>query len=244
MKYIESVTDFFKSPKWMMNMLLGGVCAVIPFVGPMVLMGWLLNGFWGRNDEKAEAFPDFNFDQFGKNLERGLWPTLVSMAGGFVMVPVMVVVVIVSMAIVGGAASIGGESAGGGIAMLVMLMMFGITLLLIMALMFILTPMILRAALTQDFASAFDLKFVKQFLSLMKTELALSMLFMGVAGIVFMVVSSVPCIGILLILPAIPVINFGWIHLTKQLYKLYLSRGGAEIQISPKLTDAAPPSVM
>ncbi|CAN5857658.1 hypothetical protein BH11VER1_BH11VER1_24830 [soil metagenome] len=244
MKYIESITDFFKSPKWTMNMLLGAVCAIIPFVGPMVLMGWLLNGFWGRSDEKAETFPDFNFDQFGKNLERGLWPTLVSMVGGFVLVPVMGVVALVSMLVLGGAASVGGGRTGGGLAILMMLMIGVVMLVLIMALMFILTPMVLRAALTQDFASAFNLPFVKQFLSLTKTELALSMLFMGVAGIVLMVVSSVPCIGILLIFPVVPVINFGWIHLTKQLYKLYLSRGGEEISLSPKLTDAAPPSVM
>ena len=43
----------------------------------MVLMGWLLTGFWGRNDDRPETFPDFDFDNFGKNLERGLWPTLV-----------------------------------------------------------------------------------------------------------------------------------------------------------------------
>ena len=61
MNYTASVSDFFKSPKWTMNLLLGGVCALIPFIGQIVLKGWLITGFWGRDDDRYENFPDFDF---------------------------------------------------------------------------------------------------------------------------------------------------------------------------------------
>ena len=80
MNYLASIADFFKYPKWTMNMLLGGVCCLIPAVGPMVYMGWLITGTWCRKDERYETSPDFDFNKFGKYLERGLWPMLVGRA--------------------------------------------------------------------------------------------------------------------------------------------------------------------
>src|ERR1041385_4085167 len=85
MNYTASVSDYFKSPKWMMNTLLAGVCVFIPLVGPMVIKGWLLTGFWGRDDERPETFPDFDFNNFGKYLERGLWPFLVTLVSSLVL---------------------------------------------------------------------------------------------------------------------------------------------------------------
>ncbi len=46
MNYTASVSDFFKSPKWMMNMLLAGVCVFIPLIGQVVINVWLITGFW------------------------------------------------------------------------------------------------------------------------------------------------------------------------------------------------------
>jgi hypothetical protein len=38
----------------------------------MVVLGWLITGFWARQDQNFETFPDFDFSHFGKYLERGL----------------------------------------------------------------------------------------------------------------------------------------------------------------------------
>ena len=98
MNYTASVSDYFKSPKWMMNTLLAGVCVFIPLVGQMVVKGWLITGFWGRDDERPETFPDFDFNNFGKYLERGLWPFLVTLVSSLVFtVPLLVVAVPLSM---------------------------------------------------------------------------------------------------------------------------------------------------
>ena len=68
MNYAASVSDFFQSPKWMMNLLLGGLCVLIPILGPMVVLGWLVTGFWARPEENFAAFPPFDFSQFDKYL--------------------------------------------------------------------------------------------------------------------------------------------------------------------------------
>ena len=117
MNYTASVSDFFKSPKWMMNLLLGGVCVLIPIVGPIVVLGWLITGFWARQDENFETFPDFDFSHFGKYLERGLWPFLVAFVVGvglsIVLVPLVWILMIPAMLIGGGLSSGGDPNLGG-----------------------------------------------------------------------------------------------------------------------------------
>ena len=240
MNYTASITDFFKSPKWMMNLLLAAVCGLIPVVGPMVVLGWLIGGFWGRTEEAYETFPDFNFDRFGKYLERGLWPSLVSLVAGVVCVPVFVILMFIAMFMIGGVASGHGHESSGGLVAIMMLFVGCLVVLLLMIVMFVLTPLMLRACLTQDFASAFNFAYLKRFISLTKSELLISILFMGGAGVVLMIVCLVPCLGYLCILAAIPPLYFAWTHLSKQIYKLYLSRGGEAVPLSPKLSDVPP----
>jgi hypothetical protein len=237
--YTASVSDFFKSPKWMMNLLLGGVCVLIPIVGPMVVLGWLITGFWARQDENFETFPDFDFSHFGKYLERGLWPFLVafvaSMAVSIVMVPLIWLMMIPTMLV--GSLSSGHESnaAGcfGAIAVLLMMLVWAVMLI---GLMLVLVPLKIRASLTQDFAKSFDVHFVKRFVALTWKEMVLSSLFLMAAGLLFVCLGMIVfCVGVYF---ATVLTYFSWTHLHKQLYTLYLSRGGEPVPLSPKLNDA------
>jgi hypothetical protein len=238
--YTASVSDFFKSPKWMMNLLLGAVCVLIPILGQMVVLGWLITGFWARQDERFETFPDFDFSHFGKYLERGLWPFLVafvaSMAVSIVMVPVIWVLMIPTMLI--GSLSSGGHgtNAAGCFGVLAIILMVLVWAIVLVGLMLVLVPLKIRASLTQDFAKSFDFGFVKRFVALTWKEIVLSSLFVLavsiVAGCLGMIVF---CVGVYF---AIVLTYFSWTHLHKQLYTLYLSRGGEPVPMSPKLSDA------
>ena len=170
MNYSAAISDFFKSPKWTMNMLLGGACALIPFVGQIVVLGWAVTGFWGRDEENYETFPDFDFSNFGKYLERGLWPFLVTFVASLVMVPVIWVVTIPTM-LIGTLAAGTNEKAGGCFAVVMpVVMMFH-------------HAHCLRhdgsvhnaaqdpASITQDFAKSFNFDWVKRFVSLMRKEI-------------------------------------------------------------------------
>jgi len=224
----------------MMNLLLGGVCVLIPIVGPMVVLGWLITGFWARQDQNFETFPDFDFAHFGKYLERGLWPFLVafvaSMAVSIVMVP-LAWILMIPMMLAGGLTSGSHEAnAVGCVGILAVMVMMLVWAVLIVALMLVLVPLKIRASLTQDFAKSFDFGFVKRFIALTWKEMVLSSLFVMAASVVLVPLGMIVfCVGAYF---ATVLIYFSWTHLHKQLYALYLSRGGEPVPLSPKLSDA------
>ncbi len=239
MNYTASISDFFKSPKWLMNLLLGGVCVLIPIIGPIVVLGWLITGFWARQDENFETFPDFDFSNFGKYLERGVWPFLVAFVVGvglsIVLVPLVWILMIPAMLIGGGVSSGGDPNLGGCLGVMIMMLAMLVWAVAIVAMMLVLVPLKIRACLTQDFATSFDVAFVKKFVALTWKELVLSSFFIVAASIVLSFLGFlVFCVGMYF---AAVVIYFSWTHLNKQLYQLYLSRGGEPVAISPKLSD-------
>lgn len=244
MNYIDSVTDFFRSPKWMPNLLLGGLCMLIPVVGPIVLVGWHSAAHFSRGGQLDYAtYPEFNFDQFGKNLERGVWPFLIQLVCSIVMVPVAWVLMIVPMML--GAGIFGsmaeqqhseppvGIMAGFGIVMfLAYLLFFGAYMLLV-------KPLMIRAVLTQDFAAAFNFRFVLDFTKRTWPEQIVSVLFLMFAGMALMMAGAlVFCVGMY---AAIALVMFSNWHLDRQLYVLYLQRGGEIVPLSPKLSSTPPP---
>jgi hypothetical protein len=241
MNYTASVSDFFKSPKWMMNTLLAGICVFIPLVGPIVIKGWLITGFWGREDERPEAFPDFDFNNFGKYLERGLWPFLVSLISGLVIGMAACVIIVPVTMFLGLLAPNDHGSASGCAAALLFIFFMVFYVVLIVGLMIVLTPLTIRASLMQEFGSAFNFAFVKRFIALTWKEIILATLFLLVASLGLCAAGAIIfCIG--MYFATVPV-YFCWVHLHKQLYALYLSRGGEPIPFSPKLRDLPAPAV-
>jgi hypothetical protein len=240
MNYTASISDYFKSPKWMMNTLLAGVCVFIPFIGPIVIKGWLITGFWGREDERPETFPDFDFSNFGKYLERGLWPFLVTLVSGLVLGMILSIFIVPMVMVMTLIIPTDNGQAGGCAAALLFVIMVIFYIVLVAALMLVLTPLTLRASITQDFAQSFNFAFVKRFIALTWMEIILSSLFLIAASVVLCGAGMlVFCIG--MYFATVPV-YFCWIHLHKQLYALYLSRGGEAIPLSPNLRDYPPPT--
>jgi hypothetical protein len=248
MNYMASISDFFKSPKWVTNLLFSGLCVlsmmVIPLLGALVLVGWLVTGFWMRKDDRFETFPDFDFKYFGDYLQRGLWPCLVSMVAGLVVGIVMWILILIPMLILGmiaGGSNGHGSGILGAFAGLISLGLYGV---MFIAMSEIMLPIALRAVLMQDFVAAFNVAFIKRFVGLMWKEVLISSLFMMVASLVLCVAGMIAvCVGFFL---AVGLTYFAWMHLSKQLYQLYLSRGGEPIPVSPKLTEAPviPPAPM
>ena len=238
MNYTASIFDFFKSPKWPMNMLCGGVCVLIPVVGQIAVMGWLVLCFWGRQNQEFENFPAFDFNQFGTYLERGIWPFLVVLVGTLAMMPVIFVVMI-PMVLLAGMTGGPNDDTGGWVSVLVCLGIFLFYLLFITTMMLVMTPLKVRASIVQEFGKSFSFSFVKQFIALTWMESMLVWLFMFVASIGFMLVGLMAfCIGLYFV--TVP-LYFAWAHLSKQLYALYLRRGGEPVAFSPKFGQGPPP---
>jgi hypothetical protein len=222
----------------MMNLLLAGVCALIPFVGQIVLKGWLITGFWGRTEERPETFPDFDFSNFGEYLERGIWPFLVTLATSFGLA-IVCVFFMLPMGMLTSLVSSGSRDSGC-IALFLTLLMMVFYFIMMTAAFCVMTPLVLRACITQDFAQAFNFAFVKRFLELTWKELLISSAFYVVVAVVLAGLGFVAlCIGMYF---ATVLIYFCWMHLQKQLYQLYLSRGGEPVPPSPKMHNVLPPA--
>ncbi len=243
MNYTASITDFFRSPKWVSNLLLGAVCMLIPVVGPLVLIGWMVGPlFRSRDKVEFERFPDFDFSNFGKLLERGVWPFLVNLVAGIVMVPVIWLAIALPMGfLVAGTAAVDpnkhSEATG-----LLAFCVIGLMVLLVIAagcaITLVLRPLMLRAAITQDFGQAFNFRFIKDFIARTWVEQLVSILFLVFAGITLMIIGMFAiCLGTYLV---IPLMTFAQWHLERQIYDLYLARGGEPVTISAKLEPAPP----
>lgn len=217
-----------------MNLLLGGLCVLIPIVGPIVLTGWLVTYFWGgAAGVGGGAARDFDFNQFTKYLERGLWPFLVVFIVSMVGVPIVWILMFVPMLGSGMmAAAAGGRGSGCFIGMGWLVMML-LMLVYVLGISLLLTPLKIRAAMTQNFAQAFKFAWIKHFIVLMWKEILISWLFLFAANLVLCFAGFLAlCIGIYF---AMVPSYFAWMHLSKQLYALYVSRGGEPVPISPTL---------
>lgn len=238
MKFVESITDFFKSPKWVTNLIFAGLCAlvssIIPLVGIIVLVGWLVTGFYMRqNDEDFVTFPDFDFNQLGKYLERGLWPVLATAAVGIGVALVLWLVFFIPIMILTALLSDSNGVVGGFFALIISLISLVVYIGIYAVLSLIMMPLSIRATLVQDFVQAFDISFIKKFALMMWKEILMASLFVLVAGAVMTFVGFFAfCVGMFL---AQALMFFSWTHLSKQVYKLYLSRGGEPVPVSPKL---------
>jgi len=242
MNYTASVSDYFRIPKWMMNTLLAGVCVLIPVIGQIVVKGWMITGFWGRDDERPETFPDFDFNNFGKYLERGVWPFLVSLVSGIVISMALCVFIVPIVMLITMMMPNDHSSASGCLGFLLFVVLMAFYLAVAVIVMVVITPLTLRAAITQEFAGAFNFPFIKRFIALTWKETILASLFLVAASLALMAVGAlILCIG--MYFATVPV-YFCWVHLHKQLYALYLDRGGEPIPLSPKLRDEIAPATI
>ena len=237
MNYAVSVSDFFKTPKWGMSLLFGALAMFIPVAGWMLIVGWVITGFWSRREESFETFPPFDFTRFDKYLTRGVWPVLITLVPAFALMAVMMVLMFL---MVGLTTAVDAQSGGGAAVMTTtILVAILVTAALYFVMLVVIVPLTLRAGLMQAFVPAFDVNFMKRFLTLTWKEVVLSTLFVTAATFLLQFAGMLAfCVGMY----AVPVIMaFARMHLDKQLYAHYLARGGEPIPISPKLLDEPPP---
>jgi hypothetical protein len=227
MRLWASYQFLFGSPNKWMNLLLAGVCVLIPIVGMMVLIGWLIEILVPRVREDwpgwegPAPYPDFDFGRFSPYLTRGLWPFLVSFVAGFVvMIPLYLVLGLVVL----GAVSVRSNST-----LVTAIFVLGALLFFaaMVGLMLVMTPLMIRAALVQDFGQSFSLQWTKDFIALTWREMVLETLFSWVTSIPLVILGYLLCfVGLY---PAMALMLAAQWHLNFQLYRLYLARGGAAI---------------
>lgn len=226
LRYLEMFSYIFKSPDWVSNVLLCGICFLIPIVGPIVLLGYRYEVLehWHRHSQAD--YPKFDFGRFGDYLSRGIWPFLVLVVGSFLLIPIVLLVYVLSFFVF----AMGGI-AGEGFAVVGAILGFGLLILGVMLAAALLgtvsIPMEMKAGLQRDFGAGFDMAFVKNFVRLTWKETVIGFLFLYAANLALTFVGLLAlCIGVYF---SMAILMMAQTHFEHQLYVLYLQRGGTPI---------------
>ncbi len=216
MDYLRMFTYIFENPNWFTTVLLVTLIRFIPIIGALVTAGYQFEIVIGQVHTGGARYPDFEFGKFVDYLLRGVWTFLVGLVCSLVLSPLFAV-----LACSGAAGEDAGPVIAGlaGLALMVVLPVFIV----------ILQPIILRSALTMDFAQAFQFEWIKDFLQRMWVEQLLGLLFLVLGSLVLTPLGLLACcVGIFAVKP---ILGMAGANLMFQLYSLYLSRGGTPIPI-------------
>jgi hypothetical protein len=228
----------FSMPNALLTLLIGAAAQFVPIVGPMTFLGYAYDTIERLHLGRDAASLDFDFNRLGQYLMRGLWVFLVALIGGFVFVPVMLVAMYAPL-IIGGiiAASVGGD-AGAVIMIVAFIVMFVLFFAAQTALLTLISPLMLRAGLTQDFAQAIDIGFLRDYLGRVFWQaVGVQVVMLFISPIFMLAGFFVLCVGAYLAVAAVMLMQA---HLQWQLYEIYLARGGEKIGLKPE-SPAMPP---
>jgi hypothetical protein len=223
MQYMRSFQFIMDRKNWMMNILMGGVCFLIPIIGPLVFLGWMYEVIESlHRDPEHRDYADFDFNRFSEYLSRGIWPFLVQLiVGAILAVPIMIMYVLMFVVVLAAA-----KDAPVLILFFYLLFMIVVIVLTIGSAL-ISWPAGLYTGLNRGFNFGAIVAFVKDFSRRMLKETLLSMLFLMVAGLILGPLGFLLfCVGIYFVQAAISMSQH---HLQFQLYELYLQRGGSPI---------------
>lgn len=231
LNYGEAFNYIFRNPDWTTAILLGAVTFLIPLVGPFVYIGYCFDVVESLYLSGGARYPSYNFERFGEQLMRGLWVFLVQLVAGLVFILVIAVVIGVPYLLAHFIGQAAGKDVGGILMMLAAIWHLVAELALIVGANIVLIPLILRAGLSQDFSSAFQFDWIKDFARKMWLEMVLSVLVMMVAGMLLVPLGLLACcIGVYAVIPFMQLVQA---HFNFQLYSIYLARGGQPIPLKP-----------
>lgn len=224
------ISHVFENPDWFTNVLLGGICFLIPFVGPIVLLGYRYEviDYWNKHSQAT--YPNFDFGKFGEYLNRGIWPFLVLLVGSLLVVPLVLLSYFGSFVVFTIAGPLGRDFAVVGV-ILGFLVLFGGLLLSMVIAGLVLVPLELKSGMQRDFAAGFDINFIKHFISLTWKETLIGFLFLYLANLALTLVGLLMlCVGVYF---TMAVGLMAQTHFVHQLYLIYLQRGGTPISTPP-----------
>src|SRR5579871_5094934 len=92
MRYFESISFIANKGGWILNLVFCGLCFLIPVAGPIVVIGYSFEVFDAlHRDPEKQNYPFFEFDRFGTYFMRGIWPLIVNILAGVVlMIPTFI----------------------------------------------------------------------------------------------------------------------------------------------------------
>jgi hypothetical protein len=236
MKITSALGFPFRGPHAWANLGLTLVCVLIPVVGPIVMMGYLV-GVQRSLAENIEAdAPRFEFSRFTFYLMRGLWPFLVGLVLGLIPVPLLWGCMAVGF--VGGFLT--QHHVVLGVALIVVAVLAYLGMLAVFSVAT--SPLILKAGLQEKFEAGFDRRFLWDYMK----RVGLLALGTGVLMLLISVPVLLASVCLFFVGPmAVAVwLNFAYTHIQMQLYREYIARGGTPIVMKPEAPPSAFPVIL
>lgn len=233
MDYFGAFDMIHRRPDWFVNLLLMFVCALIPVVGSIVVIGYCFEVVEILHRTNGSYYPKFDFGRFVEYLLRGIGPFLLQLALnmiGFVMGLVGYLAVVGTVIAASGGGN--GNEAVAGAGILVVFAFFGLMILVLsIGFGFINVPLSLRGGLSSDIAGSFNFGWAVDFIKKTWLEMLLVFLFQfGVSFVVMLFVAITCYVGLIVAIGYMLLVN-SWLQY--QLYRLYLSRGGEPVPFKP-----------
>jgi len=218
---------------------------VIPILGQVAFQGW--RALVVRRAVAGVDTPlprlDLNFDYLGKLLGPGFKSFIARMVWSFPAAMIMVVLMFcvyfgIGVAAVGGAAATSDHGGSGGL-IAACCMSSGMLLVIPLGILLQLPAMVagLRAEISDDLQAAFDVRAVFDMTRAMIRELLTGQLVLALLSIPMVLIGILTCgLGIF---PVAVVMSTVHAYFTADIYKLWLTRGGAPLTVGPM--DLEPP---
>jgi hypothetical protein len=238
-EYLQSFRYIFTEREWIKSLVFFSLFILIPILQTPLIFGYAFEVTEHLIRRGPGVYPLFEVRGFGRYVTRGIWCYLVTNIVGFIIAPVIQVVTQGGM--FGTMAAIQADQSMGLIIVCVVLPLLVIGFLIFVAsLGIVLTPIYLRAGLSQDFVETFRFRWIGDFIRRMWLESLLVNLFATFSSLVVMLLGCVLlCYGIFLAGALMALVGA---HLNYQIYELYLARGGEPIPLKP-LPGEVPPVI-
>jgi len=221
MNYIDPFKAPFASPNWLKNLGLQSLCALIPVIGPIVLGGYGADVIAARALNRHAQVPDFDFNYFTRYLQRGVWPFLVGLVVGLVMLPCTFLSVIPLFLGIFSNDTLGFFT---GLAAYLFLLMLSI-----LVTQFIAAPLQLRATLLQNFSQAFNFRWVLAMLGATIVQ-NLVILLIGLALMLPFICLVFATFGLAAYVLNAYFMNVSWHFLIAEYY-VFLDKGGEPLPV-------------
>jgi hypothetical protein len=228
-EYLDSLRYIFSHPEWVKNLLVFAVFSLIPVLNTALLFGYLYEIVEHRHRRLAGPYPLFDFRRFAAYMTRGIWCFLVANVVQVILLPVVQFMTQGTM--FGSMAAIqSGEWGAVAVAVVVPLLIIGF-LLFLLGLQVLITPLLLRGGLSQDFGLMMNFSWIGHYLKMMWLETTLVCLFVLFSTMATMLVGCLLfCMGLFVAMAFLTLLQA---HLHCQLYEIYLARGGEPIPLRP-----------
>lgn len=235
---LSHVFLLFKYERWWVPLGMASLMNLIPFVGGIVVHGWVLELQELRDSGDCETLPELSFDRFADLLKKGLEPTLAAILlalpavfiAQILMTMVIVAVIIFSVALSALMAAMLGE-AGGLLGVVVMLGLMLVMSLMSFVVMVVLGGFIqvgvLRAEITGKLGAVFNFSAYRKDLAALVRPLIMANIGLSLVNIPVMMLGYMMFfVGVF---PALVIMSVAGTSMRHEIYRHHLSMGGHEI---------------